>query len=624
MTQSYNPVALNRQQSPATLVSHTPKTEHAFRVSPFYSQQLNVGCGRKSVKRGPLCSKFLVGAVASIASFVTILTLLTVCRTTKRRLNTGAAAQRNLSDAEDEKERSDILEQCLDLEGELGLRLVASEPSAGAREAESRLTAMLYESTADFQRKQGLASQNWQDEVQLSPHKIPRFDDSWPSTLQPQTSVGAFWQYSRRLEMGHVAGAFGAGAWLGGDSDVVFSANRKQGRVSEPDEKPNIQRDIPALRSRSSALYEGEVSARPLASLSVGRTNIDGDAMSPDAWLDNPLANTHPHAFHHAAVEAARRHPTVAGASAVFFDAGSTAAHDGLAGRVGLRVPRTHSGGKTAAPSLQGEEVEQVEHQEGAFHINLDVAEPLAPAKAARTTQTSSRGGEPCEAGDISQHPFVRLPVVKAEDIHRSFRPEFALSHDLNVCSPMEIYTTMRSLFAKASLTAEEVETLMKEAELLANYAATKLLREHKRCKANYIIRKLSSLLMVFDYLVCTVELLGDKMNTGAWWTKFTQKFRTEYFFPEEARTVRTEILNKFVNRLSAALSVYKKLKRPPFHEIIELKRMILNHSYKGSQLSHRLWQLWIQDDQAFSCPGDGFGSLSDSKEPSQGKAKEP
>ncbi|CDJ31235.1 uncharacterized protein EMH_0065200 [Eimeria mitis] len=173
------------------------------------------------------------------------------------------------------------------------------------------------------------------------------------------------------------------------------------------------------------------------------------------------------------------------------------------------------------------------------------------------------------------------------------------------------------------SLDAHEVEELMNAAELLANYAAHRLAMPCSRCTASYLLVKLSSLLMAFDYLVCAAELLGEKMNTGKWWPEFVQLFRTDYRLSEIGGTRVGRMRKRLVNRLSAALAIYKQGKRPAPKEIIELKRVGLTQVSKDSHMSHRLWQLWIQDDKDFTYSSSGSES-SDSQADDEREAKLP
>ncbi|CDJ36730.1 uncharacterized protein EMH_0094650 [Eimeria mitis] len=188
----------------------------------------------------------------------------------------------------------------------------------------------------------------------------------------------------------------------------------------------------------------------------------------------------------------------------------------------------------------------------------------------------------------------------------------------------MHVYMTMRILFSKASLTAKDVDALLTEAELLVNYAAYRLARPSRRFTGAYLVMKLSSLFMVFDYLVCTIEVVGDKMNTGRWWPAFVQKFPTAYFVTERRGRKKTKLLNRLVNRLCLALSVYKEGRRPEFREIIDLKRAILAQAYKDSQLANPLWELWRRDDKQFSSGGCDEQSPAEDQEHGQRESDTP
>ncbi|CDJ49856.1 hypothetical protein, conserved [Eimeria brunetti] len=518
----------------------------------------------------------------------------------------------------DEEEQSDIVEQCLDLEEALGLGVGGSKRDEEASDAKARLAEMLYDSAAIFERKRVFAAQRLQDDPILSAPKIPRLDVPWPSTPHPQESIGAFWQSPSGAAIGYEAGAVDADAWAREDSELVFDGNEEQRRFAKLDRLPGLQPELSEFMSRSSALYRAEDYAKAPASLSAGRARSNEDAGSPDAWLDDNMAETHPQPFQQRVLEIAPPDPAVGAALTAYTDAGSVATFNKLSDSgIDGSIPPTDVGRKSGVQPIQKKAVQQLD-EKSADSFTVSAIEGSAPAAAAEAA--SSGGGKPCGAENIRLHPFVHLPVVNPRDIPRSFRPQFALSHDLRIMSPMESYTTMRKLFAKASLTSRDAESLIREAELLSNYARIKLGRPYKRVTASYLFKKLSSVFMVFDHLVCTIEVLGDKMDTNSWWAEFVQQFRTDFLFPDEAGKEKTKALNKVVNRLSSALSVYKTGKRPELKEIIELKRIILSMPYKRSQSSHRLWKLWIQDDKKFSSSAGEFGSLSDGGAQSQRK----
>ncbi|CDJ30856.1 LOW QUALITY PROTEIN: uncharacterized protein EMH_0061830, partial [Eimeria mitis] len=106
-----------------------------------------------------------------------------------------------------------------------------------------------------------------------------------------------------------------------------------------------------------------------------------GAALTPEGWLDDPLANIYQQTSQQVAVGTVWRNPVVEAASTAPIDAGSV-----------------------GTPS------------EGAVKGSAS-----APAVKAARRGGAGKGGAP----GIRQHPFVRLPAVNPEDIHRSFRGSF-------------------------------------------------------------------------------------------------------------------------------------------------------------------------------------------------------
>ncbi|CDI79710.1 hypothetical protein EAH_00045350 [Eimeria acervulina] len=462
---------------------------------------------------------------------------------------------------------------------------------------------MLHAAAATFEQMQILTSQGFQDEVHSPPSKFFRLDESWQPTSHPSVPGGRFGSDRSSVAVGSGFDAFSADAWVANDFGSVLGEGGQQGHAAGASGMQGLQREVPAYRTGSSDIYEAEVTAKQRAVLSVGSATSSEDALNAEAWLDYHSANMYPQALQHRVIGTSLQNPTVDATSPDSTDEGSF----GTDRRTGIVGRRNSQGGlrhDSAVPLIQMKTVQQLESQAQAFEDTLGGVGRSVSIPALRAP--NSDPGEPSKGGDVRLHPFVRLPVVNPRDIRRRFRAEFALLLRFPRQSPMESYTTMRSLFAKASLTPEEIQTLIREAELVACYANDKLTRPLKRRRANYLFVKLSSIFMAFDHLVRTIELLGEKMNTGSWWAQFVQRFHTDYCFSERGRNERTEMLNKLVNRLSAALSIYKGGRRPAFTEIIELKRAIISHAYKRTQLSNPLWKLWMDDDNKFSSSSNG------------------
>ncbi|CDJ36289.1 uncharacterized protein EMH_0075710 [Eimeria mitis] len=470
---------------------------------------------------------------------------------------------------------------------------------------------MLYESASTFEGMRVIASQKPEHEAHPPPPKIPRLSESWASDPHSQISAGAFLSHPSGLAMGGAATALDADAWVEDESGLGFGEGEHLWFATDQEGVAEYQHGVSASRGPPLPLSEEETFSRPSTHFSPGSADSGDYGVMPDAWLDEYLERFDAESLYQSVDDNAPRQPMVEATPAASTSTGSM----GVLGDVAdadRRTPRADVGQENAAQSTHMEAVQQPEQPEEAFAAAL--GSWRGPASASAASTTSSESGEPCGAAGIEKHPFVRLPVVNPKDIHRRFRSEFVLSLYYNDVSPMTSYVTMRSLFAKDSLTATEVETLMSEAELLANYAASKLSKPSKRSSASYIVRKMASLFMAFDYLVCTIEILGENMDTASWWEKFVQMFQTDYTFPEHTSLLKTQELNRLVNRLSDALAVYKQKKRPKFKEIISLKRTILTKFSKGSQFSHPSWQAWIQDDLNFSPSSGDCVTSSDSE----------
>ncbi|CDJ36225.1 LOW QUALITY PROTEIN: uncharacterized protein EMH_0070820 [Eimeria mitis] len=285
MTPRYHPPNPDLQQSPGRLASHTPNTRHESVVSTSSSShQFVVGAGRKPLEPRLSRGKCLASALASILSLVTILAVLALCRTSQRRLDSGGAVRRSLSDTEDDREQSEIVEQCLDLEQELGLPVAASAYGEEASEATSRIVAMLYDSAAAFEQMRVLGLQKRQDGAHSPPPKLPRLHQAGPPALYSQGSFGSFWPQSGGGLVESVVGALDADAWVTDDSELVFGEGEQQRHMAKPEEVPGLQRKVSSSQSYPLALYEGD--SKPSAALSLGKPNSAEPGLSPKGWID--------------------------------------------------------------------------------------------------------------------------------------------------------------------------------------------------------------------------------------------------------------------------------------------------------------------------------------------------
>ncbi|KAL8274376.1 hypothetical protein Esti_001698 [Eimeria stiedai] len=143
-------------------------------------------------------------------------------------------------------------------------------------------------------------------------------------------------------------------------------------------------------------------------------------------------------------------------------------------------------------------------------------------------TATPALWGEGSGSGgpwNKDEHPFTRLPVVRPGAVQRYLHPQ-RFHSDFGVgFSTFSVLNTIRELYLRPFIGADEAETLMCALETLVYIARAKLrLRSPGRLEApSYLIEKLSTYFMVYDSLVCGIELFGEKMNLDKWWSEFVR-----------------------------------------------------------------------------------------------------
>ncbi|CDJ59465.1 hypothetical protein EMWEY_00057590, partial [Eimeria maxima] len=487
MAKSHHPVDLGLQQLPAFLVSHNPQIvlqSGGSASSPHLPQRAVVRV-RNLLRGGAYRDRRLAGAVVSVISLVVVLALLAVCRTVQKKLEFGAAPGRNLSDADDDQERSNILEECLDFEEEHGLGKASHKTVEDANKGTERLVAMMYESAADFERKRALTSAGLQGEELLRPAKVARLNEPSSSTYHQLTPVEVFESDISGVALGQPADPLDADAWETTYPEFGFDEGKQQQHLPKPTGVSWFKQGAPPFPVSWPSTYEAKASGSHSASVSIGNER-SADALVPDSWLHDFVGSKAAHSSRRRAAGTVWPSPAVEATLAAPTTAGSMRASDEHGGGI-VKTPRTKARRKRAKLSTQVNAVEQ--------HGRLQEASDVTSGGIGRSVSDEdglAAARVPCIRGDIRLHPFVRLPAVNPKHIRRSFRERFALLPRLGKSIPiMESYTTMRSLFAKELLTAIDVEILMTEAEILANYATSKLSATPKRRTAHYLVVKL-------------------------------------------------------------------------------------------------------------------------------------
>ncbi|CDI83029.1 hypothetical protein, conserved [Eimeria acervulina] len=635
------------------------------------------------LRRTPHHRRLVTVALISIVSLMAVASLIALCYTHHNRTNTAGLVKRSLSDLGDEEELSVILEQCVELEEELGFSGTALFTSEQGVDV-----SLIYNSAANFEEARAIQHQmvTWDESLHL--HGLGSFVES----LSQETD----WSGSAP----HMAdGSSGGPHWNRSSGGAVSSVGAQSAPYSATGEFPSAFPPLPQQQAPGAVLHQLPTD---------GKTNMHLDAFDPNAWLDTipwslPVTNEHQElqvgpmgvALSRGDASDSQAHiqdlsgPKAASTLSGFLPA--TSMSQGLAGSPvgGTYGPWTLRGAQekrcqacrssdseqantTArghqpvlpASMLRGANTERFQESHMSGPVVLlqtaphphpaagadsfsearvsgeqngilrggEEAEAIFDLVAATTQQESKREGEQpaqgaevlwgsqessssaravaptsalCgEAEEMNQltHPFVRLPLVSPNDIPRSFRTEIAFSTNVFERSSLRILLQMRRLLAKQSLNSWEVEALLRQCEYLVNHAVHKMTAPLSKQGAFFVARRLGTLLFMFDYVVCTIMLLQEKMETEKWWDMFVSKFKTDYYFPDSYVGKRDleRRLPDLVNRLAEALAMYKKGLRPAVVDVIALKKDILELLGNYGYFEHKMWDLWRKDDSRF------------------------
>ncbi|CDI82053.1 hypothetical protein, conserved, partial [Eimeria acervulina] len=199
-------------------------------------------------------------------------------------------------------------------------------------------------------------------------------------------------------------------------------------------------------------------------------------------------------------------------------------------------------------PTTKGCDVEQggiandpySESQQNGLQPSVGVhAAPMRKSPLSSVISVSETPSNDAGAGSAvvpAAHPFVHLPVVPPEAIKRTFNYRAALLCSIHERTVVPTLRTMRALFAKEVLNWIEVNKLISACERLVNYAFF-ILQSPDSEMPWRAIRRLGLAFLAFDAMVCTIELLGENMLTGAWWQKFVNVRRANLVVVEKTCT---------------------------------------------------------------------------------------
>ncbi|CDJ36306.1 uncharacterized protein EMH_0046580 [Eimeria mitis] len=556
-----------------------------FPVEAALSDDPRFGLGTGLRQRPPRHTRSTaVLILASTVAVAVIVAWLPFCRAPRSTEKSPRLVQRQLSDSGEQDELDRILDDCLALREELGLEENVSHPYDSPETKKARLFLMLQESATAFEHATAGSSQALQ---------------AWARGLSNE------W-----LASGPIQQAEGL---------PYTPLLREDTQISEwttdlhyvPSKRMKVAADDSSDYSQISASQAGVSFMAPFSRDTSGDSK---KGLSPDSWLSESPEQTSPQEF-----EQRPRH-ILEGMKLARFATGTSASGVSVFPRTST-ISGQGAGSSASDGSFVGIWQGEAEHadqellqavalltgnvkQREPQGYAVDEPQPSVSVDAllARKPAAKRRRSEEIER----LHPFVRLPQELPKEITKTFDGVGALSSKVHPLSPMQNYVSMRRLFAKSSLTADDVEQLMHDCKDLIAYACRYLSGPINRTNAYYLARRLAAVFMVFDYLVSTIELLPDKMNAWSWWSQFAERFPTHRWIGDRDPVhSTTKELSTFADRLRDALAIYRTGVRPPSPVIIELKRKILTTLRRHCIFDNPLWVEWINDDIVFSQMND-------------------
>ncbi|CDJ43106.1 hypothetical protein, conserved [Eimeria tenella] len=223
------------------------------------------------------------------------------------------------------------------------------------------------------------------------------------------------------------------------------------------------------------------------------------------------------------------------------------------------------------------------------------------PSTSALATEPFHDAGQVKGPSDITNHPFARLPVLGPNILVRKFQPEGLFSRMWTNVSMWTHYLTLHRLFAKSVLNQEDADTLIRTVEALVDATWIQMQYRTMPIRPSLAVAALGQAFLAFDYIVCTVQLLGDAMQLPLWWEKFIGAFDIYYDHRRgRKRQLRPGLNVKLAHRLLNALNIYKTGTRPGIKEVVELKRLLF--CFPNSPKPFRASQCnpWREDDIHF------------------------
>ncbi|CDJ68362.1 hypothetical protein, conserved [Eimeria necatrix] len=228
-------------------------------------------------------------------------------------------------------------------------------------------------------------------------------------------------------------------------------------------------------------------------------------------------------------------------------------------------------------------------------------SEETAAPSTAQTTDApcSDSQSELTESDPVSEsfsalHPFYKLPVLEANAIVRKFCAVNAFGHTILLVHPSSALRFMQTSFAKQRINEREANGIIIESQRIVNH----LFNFHRSAvpwrSASKAVLTLGLRYLMLDSLLCAIDLLGPAMDAPQWWTKLVKSIPTKIAIKDlRLQLNRSKHYALLAERLSAASEAIKRGLRPGARETVALKRDLFCTELSLPLFKKPQWDIW-------------------------------
>ncbi|KAL8432359.1 hypothetical protein Efla_006134 [Eimeria flavescens] len=224
-----------------------------------------------------------------------------------------------------------------------------------------------------------------------------------------------------------------------------------------------------------------------------------------------------------------------------------------------------------------------------------DAASPLSSAATPASDSPPSSGE--ASNGETELHPFLRVPPLEPGVKARTFRalvlaePELKHNHITTI-------RLLRGLLQKRSLSQEDADELVAQAEHLANYARHNMIWPLGTMRPNRLAERLGRRFLAFHLLRLASTAVGQHWEQQVWWKALAVVVNTRFVGNTSRKRLHplARASWEVSRRLVVAIEAYKAGNWPSDKEVLALMRTLFLVPGAPGRFREAVWNPWRED----------------------------